>query len=101
MNRIIELQAKSMIRDPYGGEIWTWTTRAKVWASFENVGKNIERYIRTASKTKVFRMGRYEILPPSVNFDERWRIVEGSRVWGVAGIDKYSRRSKWGVTVKA
>ena len=102
LNRIVELQEPVVSRDAYGGEIVTWTTRAKVWASFENVGKNTERYIRAASKVKVFRMGRYEMRPPTVNFDERWRIVEDGRVWDVAGIDKEgSLGSNWGIVVKA
>ena len=102
LNRIVELQEPVVTRDSFGGEIVTWTTRAEVWAAFANVGKNTERFIRGASKVKVFRMGRYEIRRPTVNFNELWRIVEGSRVWNVVGIDKEgSLGSNWGVIVKA
>ena len=65
-----------------------------MWASFENIGKNTERYIRDASKVHVFRMGQFGIIPPHVNFDERWRIVERDGrqlVWDVVGIGKTSR----------
>ena len=103
LDRIIYLQQPVVARDNFGSEVTTWTTRAEVWASFENVGKNTERYIRNASTTHVFRMGRYEIRRPTVNFNELWRIVEkdDGRVWDVVGIDKVSIRSNWGVTVKA
>ena len=90
LDRIIYLQQPVVARDNFGSEVTTWTTRAEVWASFENVGKNTERYIRNASTTHVFRMGRYEIRRPTVNFNELWRIVEkdDGRVWDVVGIDK-------------
>ena len=103
LNRIIYLQQPVVARDNFGSEVTTWTTRAEVWASFENVGKNTERYIRDASKVAVIRMGRFEIRRPTVNFNELWRIVErdDGRVWDVVGIDKVSNRSNWGVTVKA
>ena len=66
LDRIIYLQQPVVARDNFGSEVTTWTTRAEVWASFENVGKNTERYIRNASTTHVFRMGRYEIRRPTV-----------------------------------
>ena len=101
-NRIVELQEPVVTRDTYGGQVTNWTTRAEVWAAFANVGKNTERYIRGASKVKVFRTGRFEIRRPTVRFDERWRVLEGARVWNVAGIDKEgSLGSNWGVIVKA
>ena len=65
LDRIIYLQQPVVARDNFGSEVTTWTTRAEVWASFENVGKNTERYIRNASTTHVFRMGRYEPIFPS------------------------------------
>ena len=102
-NRIIYLQEPVVARDSFGGEVTTWTTRSEVWASFENIGKNTERYIRDASKVHVFRMGQFGILPPQVRFDERWRIqeVDGRRLtWDVVGIGKGSRSGDWTVTVK-
>lgn len=101
LNRIVFLQQPAVTRDSFGSEIVTWTTRAEVWAGFENVGKNAERFIRAASKTHVFRMGRYEIRRPTVAFNEVWRILaKNGTVWDVVGIDKEGR-SNWGVTVKA
>ena len=103
-NRIIYLQEPVTAPDDFGSEVTTWTTRAEVWASFKNVGKPTERYIRAANKVQVFRMGQFGIHPPQVGFDERWRIQEtdGRRlVWDVVGIGKGSRLGgDWTVTVK-
>ena len=103
LTRIVFLQQPAVTRDSFGSEIVTWTTRDTVWASFENVGKNTERFIRSSNKTHVFRMGQFGIIPPSVKFDERWRIVERDGrelTWDVVGIGKEGR-SNWTITVKA
>ena len=74
-----------------------------MWASFDNVGKNTERYIRGSYTTQVVRMGQFGILPPQVKFDERWRIVEteGRQLtWDVVGIETGSFRDDWTITVK-
>ena len=81
----------------------TWTTRAEVWASFQNVGKNKERFIRGSSKEHIFRTGEFGIRPPRVDFDERWRIVEVdglARTWNIVGIGREGR-GDWQITVKA
>ena len=56
-NRIVELQEPVIVRDDFGSDMETWVTRAEVWASFQNVGKNTEKYIRDSSKEHIFRMG--------------------------------------------
>ena len=103
-NRIVELQQPMTTPDDFGGAgVITWTTRAEVWASFQNVGKNKERFIRGSSKEHVFRTGEFGILPPLVDFDERWRIVEVdglARTWEVVGIGREGRKD-WKITVKA
>ena len=102
-NRIIFLQEPVVARDSFGGEVITWTTQATVWASFENVGKATEKYIHQSSKDRIVRMGQFGIIPPHVNFDERWRIVETdglARTWNVVGIGKEEHRD-WTITVKA
>ena len=102
-NRIVELQEPVIVRDDFGSDMETWTTQATVWASFQNVGKNTEKYIRDSSKEHIFRMGQFGIIRPDVDFDERWRIVETdglARTWNVVGIGKEGRRD-WQITVKA
>ena len=103
-DRIIYLQEPVVARDPtFGSEVVTWTTQATVWASFDNVGKNTERYIRSSNKAQVVRMGQFGITPPQVKFDERWRIQETDGrqlVWNVVGIGKGSFREDWTITVK-
>ena len=103
-DRIVQLQEPVTARDNFGGEVVTWTTRAEVWSSFENLAKNRERYVRDSSKTAVIRTGKFGIVRPNVLFDELWRIVEQdglSRVWDVVGIGKGSPGADWQVTVKA
>ena len=102
-NRIVELQEPVVARDNFGSSVTTWTTQATVWASFENVGKATERYIRGSSKDHIFRMGQFGIIRPHVDFDERWRIIEQgglARTWNVVGIGKEGR-GDWIITVKA
>ena len=102
-NRVIFLQEPVVARDSFGGEVITWTTRAEVWASFENVGKNTEKYIRQGSKVRVVRMGQFSIITPQVKFNELWRIVETEGrqlVWNVVGINKEGR-GDWIITVKS
>ena len=103
-NRIVELQEPVIARDGFGSEVTTWTTRATVWASFENLGKATEKFIRKASKDHIFRMGQWGIVRPGVEFDERWRIVETdglARTWDTIGIKKGSQvGSDWTVQVK-
>ena len=101
LNRIVELQEPVTTRDSFGGEVTTFVTRAEVWAAFSTLAKPTERYLRGIRKVQAIRLGRYEIRRPTVNFNELWRIVEGSRVWNVVGIDKEGGvRSHWGVIVK-
>ena len=49
-NRIVELQEPAIIRDNFGSEVTTWTTRDTVWASFELLSKPTERFIRLSQE---------------------------------------------------
>ena len=103
-DRIVELQEPVVTRDSYGSEVVTWTTQAEVWASFANLGRATERFIRDASKVDIIRMGQFGIIRPDVDFDERWRLIEKGgleRVWHVIGIKKGSPGDDWTVQVKA
>ena len=103
-DRIIELQEPVVVRDSFGSEVTTWTTRAEVWASFENLGKATERYIRGSSTKAIIRMGQFGIIRPNVDCDETWRIIEKGgldRVWQVLGIAKGLPGEGWSVQVKA
>ena len=105
-NRIVELQEPVISRDPsFGSEVITWTTRATVWASFENLGKATERFIRKASKIDIIRLGQLgfgALLYSLMNGGESSKWTAWPGTWDTIGIKKGSQvGSDWTVQVKA
>ena len=106
-NRIVELQEPVVVRDSYGSEVTTWTTRDTVWASFETP----EQTHRASSSGRpgrltVVRLGQFGITPPwtliLMNVGASSKRTDLARTWNTIGIKKGSQvGSDWTVQVKA
>ncbi len=107
LNRIIEIQRRTVHRDSYGAEVLTWATLAKVWAEKVET-KPSERFIKTARKTvnkstASFRINALGADNPDVlaggvvsspdDPNELDRIIDDNGIlWDIIGIIKNDRQ---------
>ena len=91
LNRIIEVQHRTVTRDSFGGEIEAWVTVANVWAEKVQV-KPAERFIKTSARTVNSSTAQFKILQRE-DVDETMRVIDdhGTR-WGIIGIIKNGRQ---------
>ena len=91
LNRLIEVQHRTVTRDSFGGEIETWVTLANVWAEKLST-KPAERFIKTSARTVNLSQARFRILQRD-DLDETMRVIDdhGTR-WGIIGIIKNDRQ---------
>ena len=93
LNRVIEIEHKSVTRDSFGGEIETWVTLAKVWAEKLDPRPS-EKFSQGSARTldtslKQFRFMQREDL----DLDETMRVIDDYGVkWGIVGILKNGRQ---------
>ena len=90
LDRIVELQSRTVTRDSFGGEIESWSEIDKVWAAVNQTGVS-ENFQNDASRKVALRNSTIRI---------RWRgdVQETSRVvfdgfpWDIKGIAELGRR---------
>ena len=90
LNRIIEIQRRSVARDAGGGEVETWATFATVWANVNDTDAD-ELHIEAAARIEAVRHARMRIRWMT-GVDETQRVVYGDRAWGIRGIAEIGRR---------
>ena len=82
----------------------TWVTRAELSGRrFRTSARTKSDLSEVPARNTYFGRVTFGILPPLVDFDERWRIVEVDglvRTWEVVGIGREGRKD-WKITVKA
>ncbi len=90
LNRLIEIQHRTVTRDSFGGEIETWVHLAKVWAEKVQV-KPAERFIKTSARTLNTSTAQFKILQRG-DLDETMRVIDDYGVrWDIIGIIKNDR----------
>ena len=92
MNRLVELQARAVVRDSFGGELVTWQTTATVWADTKVTGVS-ENFKNDAARFLPLRNATFRI-----NFidgvREDYRVVYRDLAWDILGIKAIGRRRK-------
>ena len=92
LNRVIEIEHKTVTRDSFGGEIEAWVTLAKVWAEKLQV-KPAERFIKTSARTVNTSTAQFKILRRE-DLDETMRVIDDHGVlWNIIGIVVDDRRN--------
>ena len=91
LNRVIEIEHRTVTRDSFGGEIEAWVTLAKVWAEKVQV-KPAERFIKTSARTVNKSTAKFRILQRD-DLDETMRVIDDHGVlWNIIGIIKNDRQ---------
>ena len=107
MNRIIEIQRKTVTRDSFGGVIADWQTLSSVWAERLST-KPSERFLQGSKRlvnqsTASFRIRAYPTQHPGADGggvvsspdepNELDRVVDDNGIlWDILGIVKNDRR---------
>ena len=92
MNRIIEIQRRTVTRDSFGSEVVAWTRVDVVWAELVRE-KPSERYLEGSKRTVNLSIRRYRIHAGVVNVDETMRVIDDYGVaWDIQGIIKNDRQ---------
>ena len=90
LNRVIEVQHRTVTRDSFGSEIIAWVTLANVWAEKLEV-KPAERFIETSARTVNQSTAQFKILQRG-DLDETMRVIDDHGVlWNIIGIIKNDR----------
>ena len=91
LNRIIEVQRRTVTRDAFGSEVEAWVTLDNVWAEKVQV-KPAERFIEISARTVNQSTAQFKILQRD-DVDETMRVIDdNAATWGIIGIIKNDRR---------
>ena len=84
LNRIVQLQRRTVSRDNFGSEVETWSSVAEVWASVIQTG-TAENFENDANRAIAKRSAQITIrwLP---NIKETWRVIHVGLIWDIKGI---------------
>ena len=90
LNRLIELQARTVKRDQYGSEVGLWGKLVSVWAEKLSV-KPAERFVKTSARTVNTSTTQFKILARE-DVNEVMRVIDDNGVtWNILGIIKNDR----------
>ena len=91
LNRIVQLQRRTVSRDNFGSEVETWSSVAEVWASVIQTG-TAENFENDANRAIAKRSAQITIrwLP---NIKETWRVIHVGLIWDIKGIAEIGRRA--------
>ena len=85
LNRVIEIEHRTVTRDSFGSEIEAWVTLAEVWAEKVQV-KPAERFIKSSARTVNTSTAQFKILRRE-DLDETMRVIDDHGVlWNIIGI---------------
>ena len=105
LNRIIEIQKRTVTRDSFGAEVEQFVTLAEVWAE-KLSAKPAEKFVNESKRlvnlsTASFRInapvmpgpGGIGVVPSPFSPDETMRVVDDNAVtWDIVGIIKNDRQ---------
>ena len=91
LNRLIELQTRTIKRDQFGSEVGLWGKLVTVWAEKLSV-KPAERFIKTSARLVNQSTAQFKILARD-DVNEAMRVIDDHGVtWGIIGIIKNDRQ---------
>ena len=90
LNRIVELQRRSVTRDFLGGETVTWSKLETVWAQLKITGTS-EDFENDANRVVAARHAEVTVLWRA-DISERDRVVYQGLAWDIEGIEQIGFR---------
>ena len=93
LNRVIEIEHKSVTRDSFGSEIVTWVTLAKVWAEKLDPRPS-EKFSEGSARTVDTSLKQFRLMQrDDLALDETMRVIDDYGIqWGIVGILKDGRQ---------
>ena len=92
LDRIIEIQRRTVTRDSFGGEIETWVKLDTVWAHVNQTGAD-EAFRNESNREQATRDARMTIHWRD-DLDETMRVIYDERAWDIRGIAEIGFRRK-------
>ena len=86
LDRIIEIQRRTVTRDSYGGEIEGWEELTTTWARVNQTGAD-EAFRNEASRERATRDARMTIRHRE-DLDETMRVIYDELAWDIRGISE-------------
>lgn len=91
LNRLIEIQKFTSMRDRFGGVIEGWATLDTVWANARDERKPQEVFVQDADRTLAFRYLTFRVRWRA-DFDETARVRFEGRIFDIKGLAEVGRR---------
>ena len=90
LNRLIELQTRTVKKDQFGSAVGLWGKLVTVWAEKLSV-KPAERFVKTSARTGNKSIAQFKILARE-DVNELMRVIDDNGVtWNILGIIKNDR----------